>query len=29
MAALSIVNDVILLEAWTTFDPLYLAHFAM
>ena len=26
-AALSITNDVILLEVWSTFDPCYLAHF--
>jgi len=29
MAALSIVNDVILLEAWSTFNRRYLAHFIM
>ena len=29
LAALSIANDIILLEAWSTFDPHYLAHFIM
>ena len=28
-AVLSIANDIILLEAWSTFYPRYLAHFIM
>ena len=28
-AALSIPNDIILLEAWSTFNPRYLVHFVM